>query len=256
VLTVPKNQVEYIENRQYFHHEGKNIGLISGAQILGFEEKRHVATDLPVIIINDYVNNYGIVVDAFLEEKELVLHDIDPRLGKVPDILAGAFMEDGSPILILDVEDIVRTIDNILSTGKLSKLSYNVADEQAIAKKRILVIDDSITVREIECRLLRNRGYDVEAAVNGMEGWNALRMAHFDLVVTDVDMPRMNGIELVKAIKADPRLKSIPVMIVSYKEREEDRIKGLEAGANYYLTKSGFHDQALINAVIDLIGEA
>jgi two-component system sensor histidine kinase and response regulator WspE len=72
--------------------------------------------------------------------------------------------------------------------------------------------------------------------------------------VTDIDMPRMNGIELVRAIRADPRLKSIPVMIVSYKERDEDRVKGLEAGANYYLTKSSFHDETLITVVQELIG--
>ena len=110
-------------------------------------------------------------------------------------------------------------------------------------------------MREVECRLLQNKGYDVQSAVNGIDGWNALRMGNFDLVVTDVDMPRMNGIELVRMIRSDPKLKKLPVMIVSYKEREEDRMLGLEAGANYYLTKSSFHDETLIHAVYDLIGK-
>ena len=89
-----------------------------------------------------------------------------------------------------------------------------------------------------------------------MDGWNAVRTGHFDLVVTDVDMPRMDGIELVTLIKKDPSLKSLPVMIVSYKDREEDRRRGLEAGADYYLTKGSFHDETLLQAVVDLIGEA
>lgn len=255
-VLIPQEDVELVENRQYFRFEGKNIGLISANQILGFDEVKHSSLQIPVVIVNDRVNSYGIVVDNFLGEKELVVQEIDPRLGKVADINAGAFMEDGSPILILDVEDVVRSIDTILTTGGLSNFTYSNAQEPIRRLKRILVVDDSITVREVECRLLRNQGYEVDTAINGMEGWNALRMGDYDLVVTDVDMPRMNGIELVRAIKSDNRLRSVPVMIVSYKEREDDRVKGLEAGANYYLTKSSFHDQALINAVIDLIGEA
>jgi two-component system sensor histidine kinase and response regulator WspE len=92
--------------------------------------------------------------------------------------------------------------------------------------------------------------------VNGMEGWNAVRTGNFDLVVTDIDMPRMDGIELVSLIRKDPALKALPVRIVSYKDREEDRRRGLEAGADYYLTKGSFHDDTLVAAVIDLIGEA
>ncbi|HBE48797.1 MAG TPA: hybrid sensor histidine kinase/response regulator, partial [Cyanobacteria bacterium UBA11369] len=95
---------------------------------------------------------------------------------------------------------------------------------------------------------------EVEIAINGMEGWNAVRTNEYDLVISDVDMPRMTGIELVSHIKSNPNLKSIPVIIVSYKDREEDRIRGLEVGADYYLTKSSFHDDTLLNAVIDLIG--
>jgi len=123
-------------------------------------------------------------------------------------------------------------------------------------RKRVLVVDDSLTVRELERKLLSNHGYDVEIAVDGMDGWNAVRTGHFDLVITDVDMPRMDGIELVTLVTKDPNLKSLPVMIVSYKDRDEDRQRGLEAGAAYYLTKGSFHDETLFHAVVDLIGEA
>jgi two-component system sensor histidine kinase and response regulator WspE len=117
-------------------------------------------------------------------------------------------------------------------------------------------VDDSITVREVERKLLENGGYDVDVAVDGMDGWNQLTLNAYDLVVTDVDMPRMNGIELVTRIKADPKLSGLPVIIVSYKDREEDRLRGMQAGADYYLTKSSFHDRGLIQAVRDLIGGA
>jgi two-component system sensor histidine kinase and response regulator WspE len=89
-----------------------------------------------------------------------------------------------------------------------------------------------------------------------MDGWNVVRTGRFDLLVTDVDMPRMDGIELVKLVKGDPHLKGLPVMIVSYKDREEDHRRGLAAGADHYLTKGSFQEDKLLRAVQDLIGEA
>ena len=133
----------------------------------------------------------------------------------------------------------------------------NGAREESQEKhKRVLVVDDSLTVRELEKKLLQARGYQVEIAVDGMDGWNVARTGHFDLVITDVDMPRMDGIEFATLIKKDPSLQSLPVMIVSYKDRAEDRRRGLEAGADYYLVKASFHDEALVQAVVNLIGEA
>lgn len=89
-----------------------------------------------------------------------------------------------------------------------------------------------------------------------MDAWNVLRAESFDLVITDIDMPRMDGIELVSRIKREGRLMHLPVMVVSYKDREQDRQRGLQAGADYYLAKGSFQDAALLDAVQDLIGEA
>jgi two-component system sensor histidine kinase and response regulator WspE len=104
--------------------------------------------------------------------------------------------------------------------------------------------------------MLVARGYEVDVAVDGMDAWNTVRENEYDLIISDIDMPRMNGFELVSLIKSDPTLRNLPVIIVSYKDREEDRNKGLEVGADYYLTKGSFQDKALVNAVLDLIGEA
>ena len=90
--------------------------------------------------------------------------------------------------------------------------------------------------------------------MDGMDGWNKVRAEKFDLLVSDIDMPRMNGLQLVAAVRADPKLRDLPVVIVSYKEREEDRLRGLEVGANCYLTKSSFHDNRFIEAIEELIG--
>jgi two-component system sensor histidine kinase and response regulator WspE len=89
-----------------------------------------------------------------------------------------------------------------------------------------------------------------------MDGWNAVRLGGYDLLITDIDMPRMDGIELTTLVKRDVRLRNLPVMVVSYKDRDEDRQRGLMAGADYYLTKASFHDETYITAVRDLIGGA
>jgi len=179
---------------------------------------------------------------------------LDPRLGKVPDVAAASTLQDGSPVLILDVEDLVRSIDVLVSGGRLTRARRAAAGATEQRVKRVLVVEDSLTVRELERRLLESQGYAVDVAVDGMEGWNAVQLGEYDLVLSDVDMPRLNGIELVRRIKADPRLHAVPVVIVSYKDRDEDRLRGLDAGADHYLTKSSFQDETLARVVRDLIG--
>jgi two-component system sensor histidine kinase and response regulator WspE len=156
----------------------------------------------------------------------------------------------------VDTEDLQRSIEKIVSTGRPDRVQHESAVGQQRKRKRVLVVDDSLTVRELERKLLSNHGYEVEVAADGMDAWNAVRSGHFDLVVSDIDMPRMDGIELVTLINKDAKLKAMPVMVVSYKDRDEDRRRGLDAGAAYYLAKSSFHDEKLLDAVVDLIGEA
>jgi two-component system, chemotaxis family, sensor histidine kinase and response regulator WspE len=254
-LKLPKERIELLEGRQHFSLDGRRVGLVTAHQVLKSGEPQTAADELSIIVVGNNNYTYGLLVDRFLGERELVVQPLDHRLGKIKDISAGALMEDGSPVLIVDVDDMIRSVDKLVSVGRLSKIRGDATASAEKNHKRVLVVDDSLTVRELERKLLGNRGYEVEVAVDGMDGWNAVRTGHFNLIITDVDMPRMDGFELVGMIKQDPSFKSLPVMIVSYKDREEDRLRGLEAGADYYLTKGSFHDETLLQAVVDLIGE-
>ncbi|MBX9403528.1 hybrid sensor histidine kinase/response regulator [Lysobacter sp. BMK333-48F3] len=253
---VARHDLQWLEGRQHFALDGRRIGLVAAQQLLGGEAKS-APEQLQVVVLGDRgrAHEYGLAVDRFVGVSELVVQPLDPRLGKVKDIDAGALLDDGTPVLIVDVEDLLRSIERLVSTGHLAQVRYDDG-AQAATRKRVLVVDDSLTVRELERKLIESGGYAVEVAVDGMDGWNAVRSGHFDLVVTDIDMPRMDGIELVSLIKKDARLRTTPVMIVSYKDREEDRRRGLDSGADFYLTKGGFHEEALLQAVVDLIGEA
>jgi len=254
-LRLARTEVAFLEGRPHFRFEGRQVGLVAAHEVLGQGQPAFDADELSAVVIGDGDDVYALVVDRFLGEHELVVRPLDPRLAKVKDVSAAALLDDGSPTLILDVDDLLRSMEKLVTAGKLRSLEPGVAETGQKRRKRVLVVDDSLTVRELERKLLDHRGFEVEVAVDGMDGWNAVRAGSFDLVVTDVDMPRMDGIELVTLIRRDTSLRSLPVMIVSYKDREEDRRRGLDAGADYYLTKSSFHDETLLHAVEDLIGE-
>jgi two-component system sensor histidine kinase and response regulator WspE len=252
VLKVNRSDLSTLEGQQYFSHNGERVGVVSALEVLDLPGKPDWSEQVSVVVLGDRANRYGLAVDRFVGEFEMVVRPLDARLGKVPSISASALMDDGSPVLIVDVEDLARSVETLLHGGRLRGLGRSEAAR--VSHKRILVVDDSVTVREVQRSLLQNRGYVVEVAVDGIDGWNTLRAGSYDLTITDVDMPRMTGIELVSKIKADPKLQALPVIIVSYKDREEDRMRGLEAGADRYLTKSSFHDETLIAAVEELIG--
>ncbi|MHC5197647.1 response regulator [Pseudomonas frederiksbergensis] len=245
-----------VEGRQHFWYEGRHVGLVAASQLLHRPASQNSAQTLKVVVMREREAIYGVAVERFIGERTLVVLPLDERLGKVQDISAGALLDDGSVVLIVDVEDMLRSVDKLLNTGRLERIARHANQAVEAARKRILVVDDSLTVRELQRKLLLNRGYDVAVAVDGMDGWNALRSEDFDLLITDIDMPRMDGIELVSLLRRDNRLQSLPVMVVSYKDREEDRRRGLDAGADYYLAKASFHDDALLDAVVELIGGA
>ncbi|WP_322616019.1 hybrid sensor histidine kinase/response regulator [Pseudomonas sp. BIC9C] len=245
-----------VEGRQHFWHEGRHVGLVAASQLLQRPASQNSGQTLKVVVIRERDAIYGVAVERFIGERTLVVLPLDERLGKVQDISAGALLDDGSVVLIVDVEDMLRSVEKLLNTGRLERIARHSDQVVEAARKRILVVDDSLTVRELQRKLLLNRGYDVAVAVDGMDGWNALRSEDFDLLITDIDMPRMDGIELVTLLRRDNRLQSLPVMVVSYKDREEDRRRGLDAGADYYLAKASFHDDALLDAVVELIGGA
>ncbi len=254
-----KSAIEEIEGHQFINIEGRSVGVISMAQMLELPgDLISNQETVSVVVLGEKKSTYGLVVDSFIGKRDLVVQQMPSQLKKIKDISAAALMEDGSPVLIVDVDDMLCSINKIVNGGQVSAISSErrnrEADEHLI--KHVLVVDDSITVREVERNLLLASGYRVDVAVDGMDGWNMVNQGNYDLVITDIDMPRMDGIEFVKYIKGNPNTAHIPVIVVSYKDREEDRLRGLKAGANYYLTKGSFHDRSLQEAVLDLIGEA
>ena len=196
LIRVPADSLRSLENRQFLVVDEQNVGVVFASQVLGLAKQPVANRELLVLLVSDSTGEYGLIVDDFRSEQDLVVRPLDTRLGKVPNISAAAILDDGSPVLIADVEDMVRSLDRYIQGGTLQRHSRESATVGP--KKRVLVVDDSITVREVERKILRNSGDEVTVAVDGQDGWNMVRAEPFDLVISDVDMPRMNGLELVR----------------------------------------------------------
>ena len=254
---IARSELKTVEGRLTTVIRGEIVGLVHATEILQLKAstQSESADELAIVSVLAGSRTVGFVVDSFLGEEDLVVRRMDARIGDVAHVDAASIRENGDLLLILDADDLVQSALQLLEQGKLRGDEGRAAISKR-KQRRVLVVEDSITVREVERQMLLRAGYAVDTAVDGMDGWNAVQKVKYDLVVSDVDMPRMNGIEFVRKMRADRRYETLPVVIVSYKDREEDRIAGLEAGASAYLTKGSFQDQSFLQTIADLIGAA
>jgi len=253
VVRLSPSEINAVDGRPFFMLEGKRVWLADTALALGLKPREGVAgADLHAVLVADKNSLYALKIDSLTAESDLVVRPLSERLGKIAGVSSSSLTEDGLPLLILDVDDLMRSAVKLLfsqSAGDAAKR----APMPEVSKRRVLVVDDSLTVREAERQILEGAGYSVDLAEDGMDGWNCVRLGDYDLVVTDIDMPRLNGFELTRHIRGNARFKNLPIIIVSYKDRDEDRILGTEAGANAYLTKSSFQDESFLTAVKKLL---
>lgn len=280
IVAAPLPDIHRHEGHASLLLDGRTIGLIQSQALLGRPCPNQLSDPLPVMVLSDQGQSYGLVVERFLGEQDLVVRPLDPRLGAVPCIASAALMGDGAPILVIDVGDLLRLVQERLASGTLTPLPLGASGEgQATAHpdsamtggvaraaseeptgseaRRVLVVDDSRMVRESLARALAGRGYRVEKAGDGEEALELLRRLPVDLVVSDVEMPRLDGFGLVRRLRGlEQPLASLPVLILSSRDSEADRLEGLQAGADLYLAKGGFREELLLEAVHDLIGPA
>jgi two-component system sensor histidine kinase and response regulator WspE len=256
VVQLESTDMQTVEGCMQCMIDGAAIGVIDAAQVLELgtaaRDRAREGTRETVVVLGSGSERFGLAVDAVAGEEDLVVRALDERFGKVPHLSAAALREDGEPVLIVDTEDMLQSLRVQLGQGSVQAARRRIGP-QAEARFRALVVDDSATVREVERQLLVRMGFEVVTAVDGVDGWNTLREGRFDLIVSDIDMPRMNGIEFVRTLRADGRFARVPVIVVSYKDREEDRLAGLEAGATAYLTKGSFQDSSFADTVRDLV---
>ncbi len=252
--SVDSDRIFNLQNRRYLRWEDENVALIDAREILGLPKLVELPAVIHIVFFQLPDRTLGLIVDRFLGHRHLVVRPIDERIGEIPDINAAAIMEDGRVVLIFHADDLMQSLERCIE-GQLPawqqrpRLRHNYARE----KLRILVVDDSATVREVQRQILEEQGYQVDLAEDGVFGLKALAKHSYDLVISDVDMPRLNGLKFIQKIRANPQLSHLPVLMVSYRDSDGDRTRGLDAGADAYLTKNDLYSPSFIATVQDLL---
>jgi two-component system chemotaxis sensor kinase CheA len=204
---------------------------------------------LPVMVLKSGARRFAVWVDEFLKERDALIQELGMPCPATGNISGGTLLREGSPFVVLNPAGLAASCTPSAATPVPRRAAPVV---EAIAPG-ILVVDDSITSRSLEKSILEAHGYRVRTAVDGLEALELLRVEKAGLIITDIQMPRLDGFGLLEALKADSRLKGIPVIIVSSLERTEDRERGLLLGADAYVVKRTFDQTDLLDAIRQMI---
>jgi CheY-like chemotaxis protein len=203
-----------------------------------------------VIVAEGSDGRFGIVVEAVHEEQELVFKEMRGPLRNQKTFTGAALLGNGDIVPILDVNELFDLASRGPAAGSTPILQRRVAPRI----HRVLVVDDSLVAGELQKNILLAAGYESEIATDGIEALECLRRSEWDLIVADVDMPRMTGFELTERIRADPQLRDTPIIIVTSRDTVDDRRRGFEVGADAYVLKREFDQSRLLDTVRRLIG--
>jgi len=250
IRIIKKEEQCTIEGRDAIRIKNETIMIYDFCSLMNLNHVQKNFEKKRMFILNAGSYRIGLIVDNIYDEQHIVMRSLDERLGKIPNIEGITLLSDGNVALIVDIKDILQNV----SSSEYMQLIPDITEMKQTAKKdHILVVEDSQTVREVERHFLESAGYAVTTAVNGVDGLNKLKSGHFDLIISDIDMPRMNGIEMIHQIRMDKRYAELPVIVVSYKDREADRQKALEVGVNLYVTKSEFDSASMLERIKNLL---
>jgi two-component system chemotaxis sensor kinase CheA len=213
---------------------------------------RPLGARLPVLIVAAGAQQMAFVVDELLSEQEVVIKSLGSRLRRVPHVAGATLLPSGRIALVLNAANLVRTaLANLRAPGH--RPSAALAPTGPPARKRLLLVEDSLTTRTLEKTILKGAGYAVTVACDGAEAWQLLQERGADLIVSDLEMPRMDGFALTEAVRTSPRFRNLPVVLVTARENEQDKTRGIEVGANAYLVKSAFDQRELLETIAQLL---
>ncbi|WP_044875134.1 response regulator [Pseudomonas sp. LFM046] len=248
-LRLPLSAMKNLENRPSVTVDGEVMPLWTLAEVLGLGQVAQSGDILTLLLLKVRGERFVLLVEELLGDQEIIVKGLGQQLVRVRNLLGATVLGDGQLVPILHPADLYRSA---LDTRD-SSFSQQERARTGVAMQRLLIAEDSFTSRGLLKAILEGAGYQVATANDGLEAWNALKQGQFDLLVSDVEMPRLDGFTLTSRIRADRELASLPVVLVTALHSAEDRARGLEAGANAYLVKSGFDQESLLDAIRRLI---
>jgi two-component system chemotaxis sensor kinase CheA len=252
ILRIGTDDIRSIEGRKILSIAGLPVPLVTLAGSLGFRDGASLTANakIPVVVLTVGNRSAAFLVDSLQDEREVVVRALGPRLRYVKYVSGGTILPDGRVALILNAPDLIQHALNLPAAADLMDTHPIVPRP---ARKRLLVADDSVTVRTLQKNILESAGYEVIAAVDGMEAWHLLSENGADLVVSDVEMPRMDGFSLTEAIRDSRHFRDLPVILVTAMESDADKTRGLAAGADAYCVKSAFDQKDLLATIARLL---
>ncbi|MBN1894814.1 hybrid sensor histidine kinase/response regulator [bacterium] len=243
--------IQTVENRETVALDGQVVSFARLADIMGIATKKSSREDeyKNGLILSAEDKRVVFEVDTVQNEQEVLVKSFGKQLARVRNISGATILGNGKVVCILNVSDLIKSA--AVAQTLPSKLL--TTEEGKVGKKHILVAEDSITSRTLLKNILESAGYRVKTTVDGMDALTALKSDTFDLVVSDIEMPRMNGFDLVAKIRGDKNTADLPVVLVTALESREDRERGIDVGANAYIVKRSFDQSNLLEVIRKLI---
>ena len=250
---IKDDDIRTVENRETIILNGRPVSFVRLGSVLELPYRKNVKENrfTPVIVLRSADKQIAVGIDEVLAEHEVLVKGLGRQLSKVRNISGVAIPGSGKAVPILNVPDLIRTA--VKAPQPLPIITASPEKEGKAGKGYILVVEDSITSRILLKNILETAGYRVRTAIDGIDAMTTLKNEEFDLVVSDIEMPGMNGFDLTAKIRSDKRLADLPVVLVTALERREDREHGIEVQADAYIVKSSFDQSNLLEIVRRLI---
>lgn len=252
-LLISPKDIIYKEGKENIFVDDKIVPICSLSRILEMKTTDSKVDDKVVIIVVEGEDvQVGFIVEKLLGDQEILHKNLTAPLLRVRNVAGVTTLGSGELCIILNINDIVKSAYYIFGMGR-KELIINREPNSSFVQKNILVVDDSVTTRILERNILRAAGYNVTVAINGLDALTKLFSQEFDLVVTDVEMPEINGFELTERIRSDERFKNIPIILLTSLASDSDKKRGLSLGADTYITKGYFDQEELLSTIRRLL---
>ena len=247
-IRIPYREIKTVENRETITINGRVLSLVRLSGLLGLPGRNadEQAEHQPVAILSAAEKRIAFAVDQILDVQEVLVKPLGPQLSRVRNVAGATVLGNGQVVPILNINDLMRAAVNISATAPDAVSSGISTDTRPV---RVLVAEDSITSRTLLKNILEASGFLVKTAVDGIDAMSQLKTEDCDIVISDVEMPRMDGFGLTAAIRQDQYLTELPVVLVTGLESREDRERGIDVGANAYIVKSSFDQSSLIDVI-------
>jgi two-component system chemotaxis sensor kinase CheA len=253
VLRVQRDTVKTVENRETLVLDGQVLSLVRLAAVLELPRTSAAEDGLEgyAVVLAASGKRLAFLVDEVLEEQEVLVKSLGRPLSRVRNVAGATVLGTGKVVPILNVPDLVKSA--VRASGVVAGPAMAPVEREEAQRRCVLVAEDSITARSLLKNILETAGYEVRTAVDGVDAFTQLRSGAFDLVVSDVDMPRMSGFDLTAKVRGDKKLADLPVVLVTALESREDRERGIDVGANAYVVKSSFDQSNLLDIIRRLV---